>query len=289
MLGADRAVRAAEEIALYFGVSPLFIGVTVIAVGTSIPEMTTSMFASYYGAGDIVVGNIVGSEVAQITLGIGVVALVAPLVAARSSTRFYGTAMIAAMGVMILALSDAVLVLWEGAAMGGIYTLFLYALYARERVDLPLPQDRPPRPKWAVAWVLAGVAMVLVGGHVMVTYGVEVARVVGIPAYVVGLLTGLGTTAPEIVVAAIASHRGQGGIGVGALLGSNITDPVLSLGLGGVVAPVHVADPAGLLLSVTYMVAVAVFVLALLYWREGMPRWAGAVCVALYAPAFVLL
>lgn len=278
-----------RQIALHFGVSALFVGVTVIAIGTSIPEMTTSMFASYYGAGDIVVGNVVGSEVAQITLGIGVVALAAPLVVERASTRFYGAAMLAAMGVMIWAIWDGVLFWWEGAAMAALYTLFVYALYARQRVDIPLAEDRGETPWKAVVWIVAGVVMVVVGGHLLVTYGVEVARVVGVPEYVVGLLTGLGTTMPEIVVATIASYRGRGGIGVGALLGSNITDPLLSLGLGGIVATVRPADPAGVLLSAGYMIAATATVLGLMYWRKGMPRWGGVICVALYVPAFVLL
>src|SRR6056297_2828578 len=106
VVGADRAVTSAGDLALYYGVSPLFIGVTVISVGTSVPEMVTSIYAAYYDAGDLVVGNIVGSETAQITLAIGIVALIAPIVTVRRNVLVYGTAMLLAMIILVLAVGD---------------------------------------------------------------------------------------------------------------------------------------------------------------------------------------
>ena len=101
-------------------------------------------------------------------------------------------------------------------------------------------------------------------------------------------MTGLGTTAPEIVVAGIAAHRGEGGISVGSLLGSNITDPVFSLGVGALVADVVVTDLAALSGTTTYMLAVSLAVIGLLYWRRGISRRMAVVCLALYVPSVVL-
>jgi cation:H+ antiporter len=122
-----------------------------------------------------------------------------------------------------------------------------------------------------------------------VTNGVALARLAGISEYLIGVLTGLGTTAPEIFVAGIAAHRGSSGISIGSILGSNITDPVFSLGVGALVADVAVSDLGAVRQSATYMLVVSLVVLALLYWQRGIDRRAALVCVALYLPAFLFV
>ncbi|WP_411962874.1 sodium:calcium antiporter [Haloferax sp. YSMS24] len=291
VFGADRAVTAAAEVARFYGVSQFFIGVTLISVGTSIPEMTTSIVAAYYGAGDIVVGNIVGSETSQITLAIGIVALIAPIVAKRREVMVYGGAMTLAMIIMLLTLEDGVVQRSEGFLMMLAYVNFIYILYTNEGGEEIAEEvvDEEEPPERALPVVAFGLLLVVVGGQVMVTNGIALARLVGISEYIVGLLTGLGTTAPEIVVAGIAAHEGRGGISVGAILGSNITDPVFSLGVGALVADVAVTDLGGVTLSALYMLGVSLVVLALLYWREGIDRRAALVCIGLYLPTFVVI
>jgi len=212
LVGADRTVRSAAELALYYGVSTFFVGVTVISVGTSIPEMTTSVYAATYGAGDLLVGNIVGSETAQITLAIGIVALISPIAAERRNVLIYGGAMVLAMVIMILTLEDGI-TRSEGVLMMLAYLMFIHDLYSTE------------------------------GGE---------------------------------------------GISVGSLLGSNITDPVFSLGVGALVADVTLADPAAVAASVTYMLVVSLVVLGLLYWRRGIGRRSALVCMLLYLPSLAL-
>jgi len=291
VLGADRSVTAAGDLALYYGVSPFFIGVTLISVGTSLPEMVTSVYAAYYGAGDLVVGNIVGSETAQITLAVAVVAFVAPFVTPRRNVLVYGTAMILAMIVMLLTLDDGVIGRSEGFLMMLAYVQFVYTLYANEGgeeiAEEVLEEVRAPRE--ALPWILGGLVLVVAGGQLMVTNGVALARLAGIPEYLVGLLTGLGTTLPEIAVAGIAAYEGRGGISVGSILGSNITDPVFSLGVGAVFFDVVVEDVAALAPSLNYMLLVSLVVLGLFYWREGIDRRAAVVCLLLYLPTFLLL
>ena len=129
VVGADRAVTGAGDLALYYGVSPFFIGVTLISIGTSLPEMVTSLYAAYYGAGDLVVGNIVGSEISQITLAIAVVAFIAPFATQRRDVLVYGSAMILAMIIMLLTLNDGVIGRSEGFLMMLAYIQFIYTLY----------------------------------------------------------------------------------------------------------------------------------------------------------------
>ena len=291
VVGSDRAVTAAAEVARYYGVSPFFVGVTLISVGTSVPEMVTSVYGAWYGAGDIVVGNIVGSETAQITLAIGVVALIAPIVAERRNVMIYGGAMTLAMIVMLLTLDDGVVQRSEGVLMMLAYVNFVYTLYTNEggsEVAQEVVDEAEP-PERALPWIVGGLAVVVVGGHLLVTNGIAIARLVGISEFLIGVLTGLGTTAPEIFVAGLAAHRGVSGISVGAILGSNITDPVFSLGIGALVADVVVTDLRTVQLSAAYMLLVSLLVLGLFYWRRGIDRRAALGCVALYLPSFLFV
>jgi cation:H+ antiporter len=289
--GADRAVNAGGDLALYYGVSPFFIGVTVISIGTSIPEMVTSVYAAYYGAGDLVVGNIVGSEITQITLAVAVVAFISPIVAVRRNIAIYGTAMLLAMIIMILTLDDGVIGRSEGFLMMLAYTQFIYTLYTNEGGEEITEEviEEPRSPRESLPWILGGLLLVVVGGQLMVINGVELARLVGIPEYLIGLLTGFGTTLPEIVVAGIAAHEGRKGISIGSLLGSNITDPVFSLGIGALFFDVVVESMATVRLSLFYMLVVSVAVLGILYWRQGIDRRAAVVCLVLYLPTFFII
>lgn len=290
LVGADRTVDAAAELALYYGISAFFIGVTIVSIGTSIPEMTTSVYGALYDAGDLLVGNIVGSETAQITLAIGIVALISQIEAERRNVLVYGGAMILAMVIMMLVLEDGVLGRSEGFLMMLAYVAFIHDLYSHEggaEVTPEVAEERSP-PREAIPWIVAGIALIVVGGHLMVTNGIALARLVGIPEYLLGLLTGLGTTTPEIAVAGLADKRGDAGISVGALLGSNITDPVFSLGIGALLADVSVSDPQSVFVSTGYMLAVSIAVLTLMYWRRGVDRKGAVVCLLLYLPSLVL-
>ena len=290
VFGANRTITSAGELALHYGVSPFFIGVTVVSVGTSLPEMTTSIYAALYGAGDIVVGNIIGSETSQITLALGIVALVAPITGERRNVVVYGGAMTLAMIIMMLTLEDGLLIRSEGFLMMLSYAFFVYTIYTNEGGEEVTEEVIETRgsPRETVPWILGGLALVVGGGQLMVTNGIDLARLAGVSEYLVGLLTGLGTTLPEIAVASIAAREGEDGISVGSLLGSNITDPVFSLGVGALVADIAVSDPAGVFSSMTYMLAVSIVVLSLFWLREGIDRRMALLCIALYLPSFAI-
>jgi cation:H+ antiporter len=171
------------------------------------------------------------------------------------------------------------------------YVNFIYTLYTNEggaEITEEVVDEELERPGRELPWVVGGLALVVVGGHLLVTNGTALARVAGVSEYSIGLLTGLGTTAPEVVVASIAARRGHGGISVGSLLGSNITDPVFSLGVGALVADVVVTDVPAMTQTATYMLGVSLAVIALLYWRRGISRRFALVCLALYVPSILI-
>jgi cation:H+ antiporter len=216
------------------------------------------------------------------------VALIAPFVSERRDVLVYGSAMLLAMIIMLLTLDDGVVSRAEGFLMMLAYVQFIYTLYTNEGgeeiAEEVIEEVRTPRA--TLPWIVGGLALVVVGGQVMVTNGVAIARLAGVPEYVVGLMTGLGTTLPEIVVAGIAAHEGRGGISVGSILGSNITDPVFSLGIGAVFFDVVVTDVGALQWSLAYMMGVSAVVLGLFYWRRGIDRRAAVACLLLYLPTY---
>jgi cation:H+ antiporter len=203
----------------------------------------------------------------------------------------YGGAMTLAMVVMLLTLDDGVVQRSEGLLMMLAYVNFVYTLYTNEggsEVAQEVIEEAEP-PERALPWIVGGLALVVVGGQLLVTNGIAIARLVGVSEFLVGVLTGLGTTTPEIFVAGLAAHRGDAGISVGAILGSNITDPVFSLGVGALVADVVVTDLGSVRVSAAYMLVVSLVVLGLFYWRRGIDRRAALVCLALYLPSFLFV
>jgi len=287
LYGGERAVDAAVALARALGLSTLLIGGTLVAVGSSIPEIATAIYGGLYGAGDFVVGHIIGSATSQITLGVGVVALLSPLELERRKVLVYGLGMIAAMAAMALVIESGTVTRVEGGALVTAYLLFvLVRVHADD--DVVTIEEADYRPAHAIAWILAGFVLVAVGGHLLVTNGRALAIELGVPAFLLGLVTGLGTTIPEIVIAAIAVHRDEGDIAVGTLFGSNVTDPLFSLGLGALVGGLVIEHADTAVLANGYMLAVATIVVALFVATGGISRRAAVGCIALYAPTYLL-
>jgi cation:H+ antiporter len=288
--GSDKLVDSAVEIARRRGLSTFFIGVTVISVGTSVPEIAITAISAFNRAGDLVVGNIMGSEIAQITLAVGIVALISPITGERDNVMLYGGGMIAAMVIMLFALSGTgIISMHEGLLMMLTYVFFLYLMYHSAGGAEVVEGIDVQQSEHVYLFLLAGLVAVPLGAHFMVDAGIEIAEILGVPQFLIGMLTGLGTTIPEIAVAGLAAYRQTHGISAGSLLGSNITDPLFSIGMAGFVADVAVTNLAGVMQTGFYMVAVSTFVVGVFAWKERVDRRMGFVCVLLYIPALLFL
>ncbi|MFC6615577.1 sodium:calcium antiporter [Halopenitus salinus] len=288
--GGKRVVDDASAFAHEWGVPRLFIGVTFVAIGSSIPEIAASVYAGLYQSPQFVVGHIAGSATAQITVGVGVVALLSPLSLERSKIRLYGGGMVAAMGLMLVSVRSGRTTRLEGMLLVAAYLLFLAASY--ERLDLHdtvdrRVSDRTTGPRAAVG-LLAGLVFVVAGGHLLVVGSREVALVVGVPPLAIGLITGLGTTAPEIVVAAMAVLKHRSGIAIGTLLGSNVTDPLFSFGLGAAVGGFSFGNPEVVMASTAYMLLASVIVVGIFLVRGEIGRRGAVCCISLYVPTFLV-
>lgn len=292
--GGEFLVRGAVTVAGRLGVSPLLIGLTLVGFGTSMPELVASLRASMIGAPGVAVGNVVGSNIANILLILGVAALLRPIVTTAAAFRRDGS-------MMVLATVLLALVLWPGEMgriAGGIFVALLLGFtgwsYVSERrgggPSATLHEAEaeelaePAAPMWrGILEVLGGIAAVVWGADLLVTGAVEIARGVGISDAVIGVtLVAVGTSLPELATSVIASLRGHGDVAFGNVVGSNIFNALGIMGVTALVAPVPVAQE---ILDYDLWVMLAATALLIVFASTGrrVSRWEGAIFSAAYA------
>lgn len=245
--GSDLAVGAAIRLASSLGVSRWLIGVTLASVGTSLPEIGTNVTAALASRGGtdasgLAVGNVVGSCLSQITLFLGLTALLAtlplPKVARRRDLPFLLLAAVA----MAAACWDLQVEASEAAALVGGYGLYLViAVLSERRQQSEGAADRPRFRLSDLVAGLGGLVIVILGGDAVVGGGMAVAESAGLSKTTIGLLVGLGTGLPELAIAIRGVAHGAASLSLGNLIGSNITDPLLTLGTGALVHPLTVS------------------------------------------------
>jgi cation:H+ antiporter len=293
IVGAEWLVKGASRVAAGFGISPLVIGLTVVAFGTSSPEMAISVSSALKGEADIAVGNVVGSNIFNVLFILGVSALITPLVVSKQLVKLDVPLMI---GVSVLALLlslDGRIALWEGAVLfAGIiaYTIMTVRVgkasgEAGEAVD---GADR-----WAVnvGLILLGLVLLVLGSRWLVTAAIEIATAMGVSELVIGLtIVAAGTSMPEVATSITAAIRGQRDIAVGNVVGSNIFNILAVLGLTAMVAPggLPVSD-AALNFDYPVMLAVAVACLPIFFVGYTIQRWEGALFLGYYVAYTVYL
>ncbi len=291
-LGGEALVRGAVALASRFGVSPLVIGLTVVGFGTSAPELVVSVGAALEGQPDLAIGNVVGSNIANILLILGLSAVIMPLVVQQQVFRRDGMIMVAAsLALAGLAMFGAIdrwagAILLVGLAAFVIYAYVagrreqalanVYAAEADEVSDVPLASWKAP-----VA-ALVGLVLLVVGARMLVTGSVDIARAFGVPEAVIGLtLVAIGTSLPELATSLIAALRGHADVAVGNVVGSNIFN---ILGILGVAALIEPLPFTGRMASLDVWVMLAVATAAMIMLRTGwkFSRWEGIACLAAY-------
>ncbi|KPF75142.1 sodium:calcium antiporter [Blastomonas sp. AAP25] len=299
--GGDILVRGAVRIAERLRLSPMLIGLTVVGMGTSMPELAASVQASLAGSPGIALGNIVGSNIANALLILGAAALIAPIaVQSKALWRDGGVATLAAMALLAAGASVG---LSRAAGFAFLCAMagYIYFAYRQERAGAPhgaaydraiameevdpalVPHDKPTASlATALALFAVGLALIVAGGVVLVDAAIQIAQQLGISDAVIGLtIVAIGTSFPELVTSVIAAYRRQGDIALGNVLGSNIYNILFIGGITGVVAPTAVpASIMGFDLWVLLATSVLVMVLALTGRRLG--RIEGLTLVAAY-------
>lgn len=288
--GADGLVKGATGLALRMGVSRLVIGLTVVALGTSSPELVVGIEATAEGDGPLVLGNIIGSNIANLALILGVCALIRPLQARAQLVRFDIPVMVVAVLVFIGVVQGGVVNRWEGVLLtlgAGLYTVlcFVIARSDRSRETQRMIEDtvEPPQGRASVDMLLAGLglAALIWGGDLLVDGAVRLARLWGASEMLIGLtIVAIGTSLPELATCAVAAYRDVGDIALGNLIGSCILNVLLILGPTVLVAPIETASV--LTLDLVVLLSVSVLVLPLSKTGNVIRRWEGGVLLTVY-------
>lgn len=296
VVGAEFLVRGASRIAIAWGMRPLIIGLTIVAYGTSAPEAAVSIQSSLAGQADIALGNVVGSNICNVLLILGVSALIAPMMVPNQLIRLDVPIMIGISLLVFLFSLDGVIGRVDGLILFiGVlaYTLFLILSGRDDQVDLPdglleEAANQRARSRRASLMNLGLVAVslgLLVGGsHWLVKGAVIVAQAIGVDELVIGLtIVAVGTSLPELASSVVASIRGEQDIAVGNVVGSNIFNILAVLGLAAALSP-HgmVVPPAAINFDIPVMIAVAVVCLPIFITGKTISRWEGLLFLGYY-------
>jgi cation:H+ antiporter len=295
-VGAEALVRGASRLAAAVGISPLVIGLTVVAFGTSAPELAVSLRAGLGGAPDIVIGNVVGSNIANVLLILGMSALVAPLVVAQQLVRLDVPLMIGASAAVLLMALDGRVGQVDGLLLFAAviaYTTFAIRQSRKESAAVRAEYEREfgvekrarRSPALDLGLVSLGLAMLVVGAGWLVDGAVVIARALGLSELIIGLtIVAVGTSLPELATSLVASFKGERDIAVGNIIGSNLFNILGILGLSSLLVPDGVGvAPAALNFDIPVMLAVAVACLPIFYSGYLITRWEGALFVAYFA------
>lgn len=300
---ADRFVLGAAGLARTLGVTPLLIGLTVVAFGTSAPEIIISVLASLQGTPALAVGNAIGSNIANIGLVLGVAALIAPLTVASTILRRELPILLVVTVLGLLLLADGTLGVRDGLVLlAGLLILTVWLVrqgMAQNDETNPLAteveESLPPGltlPR-AIFWLLLGLILLLLSSRMLVWGAVEIAQALGVSELVIGLtIVAIGTSLPELAASVAAALKGENDLAIGNIVGSNLFNLLAVLAIPGILAPAAVEN-AVLLRDYPLMLGLTVllFILALTRGRKDgqIRRWQGALLLSLFAGYLALL
>jgi K+-dependent Na+/Ca+ exchanger family protein len=299
--GANYLTEGASVLARRFGVSPLVVGLTIVAFGTSSPELVVSLVSALRGNSDIAIGNVVGSNIFNVLVIGGITALVAPITITRSTIRREMPLMLLACLVLsVMALDrvfsgigevENVLSRSEGIILLGFFLIFLTYTFAiaKDKPSDPHVNSEPVKhyPLWLlIIFIIGGLASLIAGGELFVRSASSIARNLGMSEGFIGLtIVAAGTSLPELATSIAAALKKEPEIAVGNIVGSNIFNVFFILGTTATVAPIHIGGVSTLDFTMMSFAALLLYVFAVLFGQRVIKRMEGAVlvlCFVLY-------
>lgn len=296
--GAELLVRGASRIALEFRISPLIVGLTVVAFGTSAPELAVSSRAALAGSADIALGNVVGSNIFNPLIILGLTALIRPLVVAPGLTRIDVPVMIGGSLALLMMTWDGRVDQLDGALLlMGMAAYMTYLIAGGRRVATAEPGGAPRERRGIrgrgpdAALIAAGLVLLVLGSGWVVDGAQRIAIRMGVGELVIGVtIVAAGTSLPELATSLIATLRGQRDIAIGNVVGSNIFNVLAILGITATLTPAGLeATPTLATFDIPVMTAVAIICLPVFISGARIGRWEGLVFLAFYAAYTILL
>lgn len=292
--GADWFVEGASKVAEKFGIPQLVIGLTIVAIGTSLPEAAVSVSAALKGSAEITIGNILGSNILNVLLILGITAVIKPIAVQKSTVRYEIPFVILVSALLFgIGYADNTVGRSEGMILWGLMFCYLGYLLEMSKKGVPLLEENPredkPMPVWKmlVLIVLGGV-MIVAGSDVAVDAATELARIFGMSERLIGLtIVAFGTSLPELVTSVTAAIKGKADIAVGNIVGSNIFNILFVVGTSALITPVAYA-PAFLLDSVV-CIAAAVLLWLCVCKNKRLGRVGGFIMLLGYGGYFIYL
>ena len=288
--GADFFVEGASKIARMLKIPSLVIGLTLVSIGTSAPEFAVSLTASLQGANDLSFGNIVGSNIFNTFVVIGVSAVFTPLVVTKNMQK-YDLPILAGIYVLLslfaFVITPGTIQTWEGFILFSLTIIYTIFLIYREKKETQVEEEKEEkkRPWWLnLIFVIIGLAGIIIGGDFVVDGATEVAKALGMSEMLIGLtIVAVGTSLPELVTSIVAARKGENDIAVGNAIGSCIFNVVLILGFCSILEPANVnTHPFYALFDVGVMMLTVVLIFIFSLKKREINKWHGIITIALY-------
>ena len=288
--GADWFVEGAAALATRFGIPQLVVGLTIVAMGTSAPEAAVSIAAAMKGSADITIGNIVGSNILNILVILGMAAAITPLAVARSTVRVEMSFMIAITVLLFVQGRDGSISLADGLVLAAaflVYLFYLYKMAMKNNVDDELQEAGLPVSRCLVGAV-GGLALIIWGSNVTVGAATEIAKYAGLSERFIGLtIVALGTSLPELVTSVVAARKGNADIAIGNIVGSNIFNILFILGTASVIC--EIPFDSRFLVDTGIAIASAALLLAGSAKRRQLGKACGLTMLGCYGVYFLYL
>lgn len=282
--GADWFVEGAAALATRFGIPQLVVGLTIVAMGTSAPEAAVSIAAAMKGSADITIGNIVGSNILNILVILGMAAAITPLAVARSTVRVEMPFMIAITVLLFAQGRDGSISLADGLVLAAaflVYLFYLYKMAMKNNVDDELQEAGLPVGRCLVGAV-GGLALIILGSNVTVGAATEIAKYAGWSERFIGLtIVALGTSLPELFTSVAAARRGNADIAIGNIVGSNIFNILFVVGLSALIIDIPFA--AAFNFDTCVAIGAAVLLWLCVLRTQRLARWGGLLMLGCYA------
>lgn len=287
--GADWFVSGASSIAAKFKIPQLVIGLTIVAMGTSAPEAAVSITAALRGSADITIGNIVGSNILNVLVILGLSSIIVPIAIAKSTVKIEIPFLIGTTVVLLLLGLDGIISLVDGLILIALFVIYLLYLLRMAKNNPEETEESKPLKLWqALLATAVGLALIVLGSDFAVNAASEIARMLGLSERFIGLtIVALGTSLPELFTSVTAARKGNADIAVGNIVGSNIFNILFVVGLSSMVTPVPFAS--NFVIDMLIAVAAVAALLAFTFKNRKLVRWHGIALILGYVAYFLYL